>query len=97
MKPVHRIVLSLALGTTLISASALAQDSAGPADAPAPAAKVHHHKHKAGAAVSYKTCVKEDEAVAEYYCSTHSEGCDSEKAAVTKECKGEARGERHTG
>ncbi|MDR3415778.1 MAG: hypothetical protein P4L83_06290 [Nevskia sp.] len=101
MNLTHRIGLSLVLGAALTSVQVLADDA--PA---APEAKAHHHhKHHAGGGakkgaahgVTYKGCLKEKMAVAEYFCNAHSDACKAEKDGAARECRGEARGERHKG
>jgi len=105
MKLNNRIALTLVLSAALLSASALAQDpaaTAAPADAAAafPAAPAKHVK-KAGVkkinSSVYDTCLKQNLAVAEYYCSIHPDACQTEKDGAAIQCRSEARGERQKG
>jgi hypothetical protein len=101
MKLKTRIALTLALSAVLCSASAFAQDAGvttTAADAPAKPAHHHHQAHaqKVADAGKYDSCLKQKLAVAEYYCSIHPGACQGEKDGAAAECRGEARGERHT-
>lgn len=109
MKPSNRIALMFSLGAALLCGSALAQDAAtAPAAAPAattmndmvsPKPAHYHHKAKAKAVKGdkYDNCLKTNLADAQYYCSTHPDGCQAEKDGAAAQCKSEARGERQKG
>lgn len=103
MKSSNRIALLFSLSAVLLCGTALADDpmatmagDSGPAAKPA-----HHHHHKAEAKAmhgsKYENCVKEKSAVADYYCSAHSDSCQAERDGIAKQCKSEARGERQKG
>lgn len=96
MKPSNRIALTLSLSAALFCASALAEDAA--AAPAAPAAK--HHRHKAKKVIKsarYDQCLRENMADAEYFCSSHPDGCQAEKDGVATQCRSEARGEKQKG
>ncbi len=111
MKLNNRIALSIALSAALFSLSAVAEDTAAapaapaaamatPDAAPAKAGKKMHH-HMAGAKKTaghgYDDCMKQKLAVAEYFCSIHTDACKAEKDGAAKQCRSEARGERQKG
>jgi hypothetical protein len=110
MKLSNRIALMFTLSAGLLSGAALAQDAAtAPAAAPAPTTMndmvspkpAHHHNHKArtkaASGSKYDNCLKEKLAVANAYCSAHSDACKAEKDGAAAQCKSEARGERQKG
>lgn len=98
MKLNNRIALTFALSAALFSVSAFAQDPAAAPAADKPVMK-HHHKAegKKVAGKSYDDCLKQKLAVAEYFCSVHSDSCQAEKDGASKQCKLEARGVRQKG